>query len=420
MGFEWNDTHIMVRDMLRSFCEHELVPHLDALDTEQMLPYPIMRKMFDTLGMGEMAFGQFQGRLAKDRAIAAGETDSDAGGGGAALPGMTAGDMAALQAVPTIELSRHCPGFVTALGVSVGLTAEAITTRGTFEQRERWVPDLVRLTKIGAWAITEPSAGSDAFGSMRSTAKVDGDGFVLSGQKTFITNGPHADTIVFICKLDNGDDWKDRPVLTFVLDGDTPGLTRGKAFRKMGMHSSPTGELFLDNVRVGADRLLGANLDQAVSQGRKGAKDTFGKERTGVTAMALGMVEQCLKLSIAYARDRRQFGKRIGDFQLIQRKLALMEVARVNIENMLFRSFDNITAGRSVTFAAASASKLYCAQSCMEVCLEAVQLMGGYGYMAEYRVEQLARDAKVMQIYGGTDEIQISQVARSLLGPDEG
>jgi alkylation response protein AidB-like acyl-CoA dehydrogenase len=302
--------------------------------------------------------------------------------------------------------------------VSVGLTADAINSRGTFEQRERWVPDLVTLKTIGAWAITEPGAGSDAFGSMRCTAKQDGDGFILNGQKTFITNGPHADTIVFICKLDTGEDWKIRPVLTFVLDGDTPGLTRGAAFRKMGLHSSPTGELFLDDVRVGMDRLLGEDIDHARAGGRKSAKDTFGSERTGVSAMALGMIEQCLAICVDYARTRRQFGRRIGDFQLIQRKIALMEIARVNIENMLFRSFDNISAGRPITFAAASAGKLYCAQACMEVCLEAVQLLGGYGYMAEYRVEQLARDAKCLQIFGGTDEIQISQVARSLLGPE--
>ncbi|MCP4867803.1 MAG: acyl-CoA dehydrogenase [Proteobacteria bacterium] len=421
MGFQWNDMHLMVRDMMKKFCADELVPHLDALDTEQMLAYPIMRKMFDSFGIAEMSMGQFRSRLAKDRAKAAGEPPKEKAEGGGGMMGMSRGDVEAMEAIPTIELSRHCPGLVTALGVSVGLTAEAINGRGTFEQRERWVPDLLTLEKIGAWAITEPGAGSDAFGSMRCTARQDGDSFVLNGQKTFITNGPHAETIVFICKLDNGDaDWKRRPVLTFVLDGDTPGLVRGPAFRKMGMHSSPTGELFLQDVRVGMDRLLGESVEAAAAGGRSGAKDTFGKERTGVTAMALGMVEQCLEVSVDYARTRRQFGQRIGDFQLIQRKLAIMEVARVNMENMLFRAFDNLTAGRKVSFAAASASKLYCAQACMDVCLEAVQLMGGYGYMAEYRVEQLARDAKVLQIYGGTDEIQMSQVARSLLGPDAG
>jgi len=415
MAFQWNDTHIMVRDMLRAFCAETLIPNLDALDTEEMLPYPIMRKMFENFGMGEMQVSQWQAKLEKKKKEAAGETIESKGGG---MMGMTRGDAMAMRMLPNIELSRYCPGLVTALGVSVGLTAEAIVSKGTFEQQERWVPDILRLNKIGAWAITEPSSGSDAFGSMRCTAKQDGDGFVLNGQKTFITNGPHADTIVFICKLDNGDDWKKRPILTFVLDGDTPGLTRGKAFRKMGMHSSPTGELFLEDVRVGSDRLLGESIERATAGGRKGAKETFGAERIGVVGMALGMIEECLRVSVEYARTRRQFDRRIGDFQLIQHKLAKMEVARMNTENILFRSFDNLTAGRNPSFAEASAAKLYCAGATMDVCLEAVQLHGGYGYMAEYRVEQLARDAKVLQIYGGTDEIQTSQVARSLLGPD--
>ena len=416
--FKWNDTHVMVQDMLKSFCAEHLVPNLDALDTEQMLPYPIMRTMFDSFGMGEMSLAQFRSRLAKDKAALSGATAEESKGGGGGMLGLSRGDAEAMRAIPNIELSRYCPGLVSALGVSVGLTAEAINKRGTIEQRERWVPDLLTLKTIGAWAITEPSSGSDAFGSMRCSAKQDGDSFVLNGQKTFITNGPHADTIVFICKLDNGEDLRNRPILTFVLDGDTPGLVRGKAFRKMGMHSSPTGELFLEDVRVGMDRLLGGSIEAATSGGRAGAKETFGSERIGVVAMALGMIEQCLGVSVEYARTRRQFGRRIGDFQLIQLKLAKMEVARMNTENILFRAFGEANDGTKPSFARASAAKLYCAQATMDVCLEAVQLHGGYGYMAEYHVEQLARDAKVLQIYGGTDEIQTSQVARSLLGPD--
>jgi alkylation response protein AidB-like acyl-CoA dehydrogenase len=182
----------------------------------------------------------------------------------------------------------------------------------------------------------------------------------------------------------------------------------------MGLHSSPTGELFLEDVRVGADRLIGESEE---AQGRSGAKETFTSERTGVAAMALGIVEQCLKLSTDYAKTRVQFDRPIGDFQLIQLKLAKMEVARMNIQNLVFRQIELTAAGRSMSLAEASACKLYAAQATMEVCLEAVQLFGGNGYMAEYQVEQLCRDAKVLQIYGGTDEIQVSQIARSLLGP---
>jgi hypothetical protein len=240
---------------------------------------------------------------------------------------------------------------------------------------------------------------------------------VLNGNKTFITNGPYADTIVFICKLDDGTTpQRERRVLTFVLDRGMPGLTQSKPLRKMGMHSSPTGELFLEDVRVGRDRLLGET--EQVPQSRSGAKATFSMERSGVAAMALGIVEECLKLSVEYAKTRVQFGRPIGEFQLIQLKLAQMEVARMNLRNLVFRQIELAQAGKGMTFAEASACKLYAAQTAMHVALEAVQVFGGNGYMAEYRVEQLCRDAKVLQIYAGTDEIQVNAIARALLDGD--
>jgi acyl-CoA dehydrogenase len=326
-----------------------------------------------------------------------------------------AADAAAMRAIPTIELSKYSPGMITALGVSVGLTAGAIQRKGTIAQKERFVPALLTLEKIGAWAITEPSSGSDAFGSMKAVARRDGDHYVLNGQKTFITNGPYADTIVFICRLDDGATAPEhRKVISFILDKGTPGLVQSKPLRKMGLHGSPTGELFLEDVRVPKDRLIGETEE---TNARGDAKDTFGNERTGVVAMALGIVERCLALSQEYARTRIQFGKPIGEFQLIQLKLAKMEVARMNIQNLLFKQIELAGWGKGLSLAEASACKLYSAQAAMDTCLEAVQLFGGNGYMAEYRVEQLCRDAKVLQIYGGTDEIQVSQIARALLWP---
>jgi len=316
--------------------------------------------------------------------------------------------------IPIIELCRVCPGMVTAMGVSVGLTSAAIMAKGTIEQKERWALDLLTLEKVGAWAITEPGSGSDAFGSMRSTARRDGDGYVLNGSKTFITNGPYADTIVFICKLDEGNPPEERKVLSFVLDRGMPGFEQTPPLRKMGMHSSPTGQLFLDDVRVGRDRLIGETEDQPAG-GRDSAKATFQQERSGVAAMALGIIEECLQLSVQYAKDRVQFGQPIGSFQLIQEKLARMEVARMNVQNLVFRTIEMSAAGRTMSLAEASAMKLYSARAATEVALEAVQLFGGNGYMAEFRVEQLARDAKVLQIYAGTDEIQITHIAKDLL-----
>jgi alkylation response protein AidB-like acyl-CoA dehydrogenase len=304
--------------------------------------------------------------------------------------------------------------MVTALGVSVGLTAAAIMSRGTIAQKERWALDLLTLEKVGAWAITEPNSGSDAFGSMQSTARRDGDEYVLNGSKTFITNGPHADTTVFICKLDEGNPPAERRVVSFVLEKGMPGFEQSKPLRKMGMHSSPTGQLFVSDVRVGRDRLLGENED-APGGGRDAAKATFTMERTGVAAMALGIVERCLELCIPYAKERVQFGRPIGEYQLIQLKLAQMEVARLNLQNLVFRQLEMAEAGKAMGLVEASACKLYAAGTATDVALEAVQLFGGNGYMAEYEVEQLARDAKVLQIYAGTDEIQVSQIARALL-----
>ncbi|HMS89395.1 MAG TPA: acyl-CoA dehydrogenase, partial [Acidimicrobiales bacterium] len=229
-----------------------------------------------------------------------------------------------------------------------------------------------------------------------------------------ITNGPYADTIVFICKLDEGNPPEQRKVLSFVLDRGMPGLVQSKPLRKMGMHSSPTGELFLDDVRVGIDRLIG-ETENPPAGGREGAKATFMMERSGVAAMALGMIEECLDISVEYAKNRVQFGQPIGDFQLIQDKLARMEVARLNVENLVFRTIELSAAGKSMTLAEASAMKLYSARAATEVALEAVQVLGGNGYMSEFRVEQLARDAKVLQIYAGTDEIQITHIAKDLL-----
>ena len=402
----------MIRDAVRRFVEAEIAPNLEELEHGDTPPYDILRKLFRTFGMDEMARSRFEKQIAREKRVAAGDDppkkDKSAGEAGGR------GDAVAMTMIPIIEICRYCPGMVTAMGVSAGLTSAAIMSKGTIEQKERWGLDLLTMDKIGAWAITEPGSGSDAFGSMKSTARDNGDGsYTLNGNKTFITNGPYADTIVFICKLEEaGVDPKDRKIMNFVLDSGTKGLTQSKPMRKMGLHSSPTGELFLTDVVVSNDHLLGG---KPVERQSSGAKDTFSMERAGVAAMALGLIDRCLELSLKYARERVQFGRPIGEFQLIQDKLARMEVARFNVENMVFRTVESAEKGRGISFAEASAMKLYSARAAVEVAMEAVQIYGGNGYMSEYQVEQLARDAKVLQIYAGTDEIQISSIARELL-----
>ncbi len=399
---EWSEQHLMIRDAVRKFVEAEIAPHVEELEHGDMPPYDILRKMISTFGMDEMARTRFEKTIAREKAGGDREAKSEGRSDGVAM-----------SLIPIIELCRYCPGMVTAMGVSMGLTGSAIMSKGTLRQKQRWGLDLLTLDKIGAWAITEPSSGSDAFGGMKSTAQRCEGGYRLNGNKTFITNGPYADTIVFICKLEEeGVEPRDRKVLTFVLDKGMKGLTQSAPMRKMGLHSSPTGELFLQDVFVEPDRLLGETEE---SRARSGAKDSFQMERSGVAAMALGIVERCLELSISYAKERVQVGRPIGEFQLIQEKIARMEVARMNLQNLVFRTIEISSTGGHLSLAEASAMKLYAARAAVEVAMEAVQVYGGNGYMSEYPLEQLARDAKVLPIYAGTDEIQISAIARDLL-----
>ncbi len=410
---EWNEQQQMIQKMVRDFVAKEVVPNLDDIEYNGVPPYDILRKMIKTFGMDVMATQNYEKQIAREKAAA--EKGEDAPTKKKDGPSEGAGDQAAMTMIPIIELSRHAQGLVTAMGVSMGLTGGAIMSKGTIEQKERWALPLLTLEKVGAWAISEPNSGSDAFGQMKTLAKRDGNGgYIINGSKTWITNGPYADTIVLICKLDEeGVEPKDRKIVSFILDAGMEGLEQSKPFKKMGIGSSPTGELFFSDLKVGADRLLGGS---ETGYGRSGAKATFMQERAGVAAMALGMVERALELSTAYARDRAQFGRPIGDNQLIQLKLAKMEVARANLQNMVFRYIEMTAAGKQMSLAEASAMKLYAAQTAMEVSTEAVQVHGGYGYMRESRVEQLMRDAKILQIYAGTDEMQIIAIARDLLG----
>ena len=405
---EWSEEDLMIRDAVRGWIDAEVRPRLDRLESGELPPYDLIRNLYKTFGMDELARQSFEARMKREESGASG---SGSGSGSEAKGSGGGGGNPALSMLPIIELCRVAPGMVSAMGVSLGLAAGTIMKRGTPEQRRRWGLDLLTFEKVGAWAITEPGSGSDAFGGMQATARRDGDGYILNGSKTFITNGPYADTIVFYCKLDDGRDPRDREILTFVLDRGMPGLDQSRPLRKMGLHSSPTGELFLNDVKAGPDRLLSGGK----GGGKESAKQNFVTERAGVAAMALGVIEECLALSVDYARKRELWGQRIGDFQLIQLKLARMEVARLNVQNLVFRHIEMQRKGRTPTLAEASAMKLYAAQAATEVAMEAVQLFGGNGYMSEYRVEQLARDAKSFQIYAGTDEIQVTHIARDLL-----
>jgi len=245
--------------------------------------------------------------------------------------------------------------------------------------------------RIGCWALTEPEAGSDAF-SLRTEAIRDGAGFVLRGEKSFITNAPIADVFVVFARV-RGEP-HDGKIRAFLLERGDAGLLTSPPYEKMGMRCSPTGSIFLDQVRVPADRLIG--------------------EHTKLTAMALAIVEESLDLAVAYAKERRQFGRPIAEFQAVQLRLARLYAAQEAIRALIDR-------GRLLAEQGDASLQYFCAAKytastlATQAALEAVQVLGGNGYTAEYRVEGLARDAKLLEIGGGTSDIQLLSVARELL-----
>ncbi|UFS93653.1 acyl-CoA dehydrogenase family protein [Nocardia huaxiensis] len=404
--YQWSDEDLMFRDVLRGFIEKEIKPHVDQLESGALPPFDIIRKLYATFGLDEMAREALAKAIEREETGASGKPSGGFSGSGS------------MGVILNSELAGVSLGLVASMGVSLGLTVGTIRSRGTLAQKKRWLPELVTFEKVGAWAITEPDSGSDAFGGMKSYVRRDGEDYILNGRKTFITNGPHADVTVVYAKLDeeDGTDRRDRKVLTFVLDRGMPGFTQSAAFKKMGMNSSPTGELFFDNVRITPDRLLGETENPAKGDGKDSAKESFAAERIGIASLALGIINECHRLSVDYAKSRKLWGKEIAQFQLIQLKLAEMEIARINVQNMVFNAIERTAAGEKVSLAEASAMKLYSSRAATEVAMEAVQLFGGNGYMAEYKVEQLARDAKSLMIYAGSNEIQVTHIAKGLLG----
>jgi acyl-CoA dehydrogenase len=395
---DFTDEQKMAQRMLRQWTEKELAPLVPKMEKGEILPYETMRKLIKAFGMDEMVRTLFA-KLADNP-----QNDND-------KKERNMGD-AGLQAIVSMELTRVCPGFALAFGASMGLAGGAIMAKGTLAQKQKWALPILVGDKFGAWGMTEPGAGSDAFGSMRTTARRIDDHFVLNGQKTFITNAPFADTFVIYAKLENNDDQRYRPFHAFIVEKGTPGLSVSKPMEKMGMHSSPTGEVFLADVKIPAMQLLGEKLQE---HSREQARDVFHGERTAMAPMCLGIIERCLEDSLAYAKERETWGKKIAEYQLIQEKLARMYVHRENVRNLLFRQFEKMHKKVPISMAEASACKLYCGRAATETALEAIQIMGGNGYMREYHVEMLMRDAKLLQIGGGTDEIQIITIARHLL-----
>jgi len=391
----------MVQQMVRQWCERTLLPRIPALEAGDEQPFPLMKQLVKAFGLDQMAAAGVRKRIARLREGGDAPREDLLGGGGEMDPMM--------GFVLVKELSRVSPGFAMGWGVSLGLAGGAIVGKGTADQLERWGLPVVTMDKIASWCLTEPGAGSDAFGSMATTARPDGDGYVLAGQKTFITNGPGADVFVVYAKIDRGGD---AGVGTFIVERGMPGFTQGKPMKKMGMRDSPTCALFFDDVRVPAANLLGGRERPA---GRRDVKDSLGTERSGVPAMAWGIIEKCYEQTKKYVVDRRQFDRAIGEFQAVQLKIADMYVKLKNVENIVYR-LAWMQKNKVDDMAFVNASKAFCSTTAVDVALTAIQCHGGYGYMEEFHIEKLARDSKLLELGAGTTDINLLAAARQELG----
>jgi alkylation response protein AidB-like acyl-CoA dehydrogenase len=306
------------------------------------------------------------------------------------------------------QLSRACATTGLILAVHE-LGSLPIAIAGTAEQQARWLPALARGDRLIAFALTEAEAGSDA-AAARTTARRDGDDYVIDGSKRFISHGSVADLLVVFAVTDP-DGPRHRRLSAFVVEVPTPGFAVARIEHKMGLRGSPTAELTFDAVRVPAANRLGDEGD-----GFGIAMATFERSRPAIAAQAIGIAQGALEVATQYAKDRRQFGQRIGDFQQVGAMLADMDAAVEAARQLLYKACVEIDGGAPDASRWAALCKLVAGDTAMRVTTDAVQVLGGYGYIDEFPVERMMRDAKITQLYEGTQQIQRLVIARALLG----
>jgi alkylation response protein AidB-like acyl-CoA dehydrogenase len=404
--FDFDETQKSIAEALRDYCRREIEPLVPRLESGDASPYEALRLFARAFGLDEMIGNPLRAKAARLRSgKREGQGESKGGGDG------SLGDPA-IFAIFAMELARVSPGVCLCVAANFGC-GSTIAARGDADLLERCAIPVLTLDKVGCWGLTEPGSGSDAF-AMQTTLRLDGDHVIVRGSKTFISNAPAADVFLIYGRLADesaGAGRSDkRRIFPVVVERGTPGLATGPAMSKMGMHASPTGEIFLDDVRVPRSHLLGDPSRPA----REAAEGTLVAERAAVVAMCLGVVERCLTDATAYAIGRRQFGKPIAAFQLVQQKLARMYTARENVRNLFFKLLWMQRQG-SAREAEVSAAKWYATETACEVALDAMQVMGGAGYTREHAPERLFRDMRLWTIGGGTSEIQQLTIAKELL-----
>ncbi len=369
-----------LRETARRFVRKEIWPVTDRMDREDYFPRDVFRRLGDQGFLGITVPPEW---------------------GGLGLSYLA-------QALVLEEIARASPALALSVGAHSNLFADNVARNGTDRQREAFLPQAVSGEAIGALALTEPEAGSDAV-SIRTRAERENDEYVLNGSKQFITNGPVADELLVYAK--SAPDRGSHGISAFLVRRETRGFSVTRSLDKMGMRGSPTGELSFQDVRVPADQLLGTeNGGVAIMMGG------LNVERAVLAAIPVGIIAECLDRSVAYAREREQFGQKIGRFELIQEKLANMYTDLEASRFLVYRALDLVrTEPKSLR--AAAAALTFASEASTRAALEAVQVHGGYGYMRDLPLERLARDAKLLEIGAGTTEIRRLIVARELLGP---
>ena len=312
------------------------------------------------------------------------------------------------EALVAIEIGKTSPAFRSVFGTNNGIGAQGILIDGTPEQKAQYVPRLATGELLSSFCLTEPDSGSDA-ASLRTTAVRDGDHYVLNGTKRYITNGPEADLFTVMARTDPSNKGAGG-ISAFIVEGDTPGLKRGPSDDKMGQKGAHTCDIIFEDCRVPAENIIGGKE----GQGFKTAMKVLDRGRLHISAVCVGVAERLVEESLNYAIDRKQFGVRLADHQLIQAMLADSKTEAYAGRTMVLDAAQRKDAGEKVS-TLASCCKLFCAEMVGRVADRAVQVHGGAGYMAEYAVERFYRDVRLFRIYEGTTQIQQLVIARDMV-----
>ncbi|MFW6676841.1 acyl-CoA dehydrogenase family protein [Lacrimispora sp. AGF001] len=382
MDFTLSKKHLLAQSLYRSFTENEVKPMAHEVDEKEIFPRETVEKMARCGFMGIPVPKEY-------------------GGQGCDV----------LSYVMCVEeLAKACGTTAVILSAHTSLCIDPILTYGTEQQKQNYIPDLAAGRKLGAFALTEPGAGTDAQGQ-QTKAVLDGEQWVLNGSKCFITNGKEADIYIIIAVTGTVEKRgkQSKEISAFIVEKGTPGFSFGTKEKKMGIRGSATYELIFDDCRIPKENLLGMK-----GKGFGIAMHTLDGGRIGIAAQALGLAEGAFESAVKYVKERKQFGRALGQFQNTQFQLAEMSTKIEAAKMLVYKAALAKETQKTYSVEAAKA-KLYAAKTAMEVTEKAVQLHGGYGYIREYDVERMMRDAKITEIYEGTSEVQLMVISSDVL-----